>query len=102
MGVNSHLDSSVFALRQAKFLLLGLPIILLGFYWFVLGGSGYYFGSIAFVANRNNLSGLIMAIALVITITAGQRGLSYLLIPVNVVGTSYGWNGGCVCPDLDP
>ena len=88
MGVNSHLDSSMFALRQAKFLLLGLPVILLGFYWFVLGGSGYYFGSIAFVANRNNLSGLIMAIALVITITAGQHGLSYLLIPVlMLVGT---------------
>ena len=29
------------------------------------------------VANRNNLSGLIMAIALVITITAGQQALFY-------------------------
>ena len=88
MGVNGHLESGTFALKNARFLLIGLPIILLGFYWFILGGSGYYLGSVAFVANRNNLSGLIMAIALSISIVSRQRGLSFLLTAVlMLVGT---------------
>lgn len=88
MGVNGHLDNSIRVLRQARFLLYLLPIILLSFYLLVLGGSGNFGGSVAFLANRNNLSGLIIAIVLTISVTNPGHRLVYLLLPVLIlVGT---------------
>ena len=88
MGVNGHLDNSFRVLRQARFLLYALPMILLSFYLFVLGGSGNFAGSVAFLANRNNLSGLIMAIVLTISVTNPGHRLVYLLLPILIlVGT---------------
>lgn len=88
MGVNGHLNNSFRVLRQARFLLYALPMILLSFYLFVLGGSGNFGGSVAFLANRNNLSGLIIAIVLTISVINPGHRLVYLLLPVLIlVGT---------------
>lgn len=88
MGANINLYASIKTFRQAKFLLLGLPTILLGYYLFVLDGSSLYRGSVAFLANRNNFSGLVMTLFFALSVVSIQRHLMIILLPiVAIIGT---------------